>query len=97
MTANLTAQRWQIRYSYPCDYTANGRQVNTTYLNNGEEQLAPEEAAAAIAKNFRHEGPFTDIKVWQETPEERDGRLAARRREQAREEQGIHWAIGGAN
>lgn len=101
MAIDLTAQRWKISYCYPAPAEAwwarDGRESNTTYLNNGEEELTPEEAAAIIAKQFRHEGPLTDIKVWQETPEERDQRLAAQRRERANEARGIHWAMGGAN
>ncbi|MCX4550571.1 MULTISPECIES: hypothetical protein [unclassified Streptomyces] len=99
MTSNLTAQRWMIRYSYATDepYVRNGRQVNTTYLNNGEESLTPQEAAAAIARDFRHEGPFADIEIWQESEQDRDARLATRRREQARDRMGEGWDMGGAN
>jgi hypothetical protein len=97
MAIDLTAQRWTIRYSYSCGYTPNGRQVNTTYPNKGEELLAPQEAAAAIAKTFRHEGPFADIEIAQETPKQRDARLAACRRAEADERNGIWWGMGGAN
>lgn len=97
----LTDQRWQIRYSYPAPAEAwwarDGLEKNTTYLNNGEEKLTPEEAAAIVARNYRHEGPLTDITVWQETPEERDARLAASRRAEADEKNGIWWGMGGAN
>ncbi|MEU2264987.1 hypothetical protein ABZ568_00735 [Streptomyces olindensis] len=93
----LTDQRWRIRYSYSCNYTDNGRQRNTTFLNNGVEKLTPEEAVAVVAKTYRHEGPFADIEIWQETPEERDQRLAARAREEANEANGIWWGMGGAN
>ncbi|MGW6460138.1 hypothetical protein ACWF94_30120 [Streptomyces sp. NPDC055078] len=85
-----TDQRWRIRYSYPAPAAAwwakDGLEKNSTFLNNGEERLTPEEAAEIVARQFRHEGPLTDITVWQETPEERDARLAASRR-----------GMGGAN
>jgi hypothetical protein len=101
MAIDHTRLRWKITYSYPAPAEAywarDGREKNTTYLNNGEELLSPEEAAAIIAKKFRHEGPLADIKVWQESPEERDQRLAARSRARFDEARGIHWAMGGAN
>ncbi|MFD3609026.1 hypothetical protein ACFWXA_13295 [Streptomyces atroolivaceus] len=97
----LTDQRWQIRYSYPASPAAywakDGLEKNTTYLNNGEEELTPEEAAEIIASQFRHAGPLSDITVWQETPEERDARMAARRKAEADEKNGIWWGMGGAN
>ncbi|MET9321961.1 hypothetical protein ABZX75_17465 [Streptomyces sp. NPDC003038] len=97
----LTDRRWKIRYSYPAPAEAwwarDGLEKNTTYLNNGEEKLTPEEAAAIVAREYRHEGPLTDITVWQETPEERDRRLAAQRKAEADERNGIWWGMGGAN
>ncbi|WP_190122207.1 hypothetical protein [Streptomyces inusitatus] len=102
MSVDLTAQRWMIRYSYAIKAAnardgRDGREVNTTYLNNGEEHLSPQEAAAAIARSFRHTGPFEDIEIWQEAPEARDARLANRRREEARDRAGMGWDMGGAN
>ncbi|MER7477380.1 hypothetical protein ABTX60_06955 [Streptomyces sp. NPDC126510] len=101
MTVDHTRQRWQITYRYPASpeayWARDGRESNTTYLNNGEELLSPEEAAAIVAKQFGHEGPLSDIRVWQESPEERDQRLEARRREKYNEARGHHWAMGGAN
>ncbi|WP_381792927.1 hypothetical protein [Streptomyces niveus] len=97
----ITDQRWRIRYSYPAPpyayWAKDGLGKNRTFLNDGEEKLTPEEAAAIIARQFRHEGPLTDITVWQETPEERDARLAALRRAEAAEQNGIWWGMGGAN
>ncbi|MGW3445645.1 hypothetical protein [Streptomyces sp. NPDC001076] len=101
MAFDHTQRRWKISYSYPAHASAwwarDGLEKNTTYLNNGEERLTPEEAAATVAKKFRHEGPLTNVTVWQETREERDQRLAARRRAEADEARGVHWAMGGAN
>ncbi|MFE3033039.1 hypothetical protein ACFXKY_15515 [Streptomyces canus] len=101
MAFDHTQRRWKISYSYPAPADAywarDGLLENTTYLNNGEERLRHEEAAAIIAKQFRHEGPLTDVTVWQETPEERDQRMAARQRAEADEARGVHWAMGGAN
>ncbi|MEW2568359.1 hypothetical protein [Streptomyces sp. NPDC047070] len=101
MAVDLTARRWMIRYSYatsaPSLTARSGREFNTTFLNGGEENLPPQEAAAAVARDYRHSGPFADIEIWQESEADRDARLAARRREQARDRLGMGWDMGGAN
>ncbi|MFF0092723.1 hypothetical protein ACFYSF_22560 [Streptomyces canus] len=99
MAVDINSRRWMIRYTYASDapFARNGRLTNMTYLNDGEEKLRPQEAAAAIARQFRHEGPFADIEISQESEQERDRRLAHSRREALRDSQGMGWDMGGAN
>ncbi|GHE09217.1 hypothetical protein [Streptomyces alanosinicus] len=101
----LNSCRWKVSYSYACTCrpqcywtTIRGRHSNSvgTFLNNGEELLGAEAAAALIAQRFGHQ-EIADIRMWQESAEERDARLARDRREAAMAARGIHWAMGGAN
>ncbi|MFM9760835.1 hypothetical protein [Streptomyces scabiei] len=55
-----------------------------------------EAAAAIVADQYRHVD-IADIRMWQESAEERDARLALHRRQEADEKRGVHWAMGGAN
>ncbi|MFI1100224.1 hypothetical protein [Streptomyces melanogenes] len=101
----LNSRRWKIGYTYRCTcnpqcYWAKplGRHGggSGTFLNNGEEALGAEAAAAIVADQYRHTD-IADIRMWQESVEERDARLALHRRQKADEARGIHWAMGGAN
>ncbi|WP_086859767.1 hypothetical protein [Streptomyces milbemycinicus] len=95
MNPALTVQLWKVRYSYAA---TDGRPEFTSLLSGGQKPLNPEEAAARVARAFRHEGPIEDVAVWQETPDERDARLDFYRRSEAEENKsGAWWGMGGAN
>ncbi|MEU9405088.1 hypothetical protein AB0E08_05170 [Streptomyces sp. NPDC048281] len=101
----LSARRWKISYTYRCICNPQcywtkipGRHAggSGTFLNNGEEALGAEAAAAIVAVQHRHVD-IAGIRMWQESAEERDARLALDRRQEADERRGVHWAMGGAN
>ncbi|WP_426797370.1 hypothetical protein [Streptomyces sp. YGL11-2] len=98
-------RRWKVSYTYTC--TCKPRCYWTripgrhsldlgVFLHRNEETLDAEAAAARTAQQFGHQD-IADIRMWQETAEERDARLARLRREEALERRGVHWAMGGAN
>ncbi|MFF7475076.1 hypothetical protein [Streptomyces sp. NPDC008092] len=101
----LNSRRWKISYTYRCTCDPQcywtkipGRHSrgSGTFLNDGEEALGAEAAAAIVADQFRHVD-IADIRMWQESFEGRDARLARHRHEEADEKRGVHWAMGGAN
>ena len=101
----LNSRRWKISYTYRCTCNPQcywtklpGRHAggSGTFLNDGEEALGAEAAAAIVADQYGHVD-IADIRMWQEGDEERDARLALNRRQEADEKQGVHWAMGGAN
>ncbi|MEV4741787.1 hypothetical protein [Streptomyces sp. NPDC049555] len=98
----LNSRRWKVSYTYDCDcgspcYCSNdGRNKNWTYLNNGEQELGAQAAAEKVARLFRHTG-IGDARIRQESEAERDRRLEWMRQQEADEQRGIHWAMGGAN
>ncbi|MFD5428253.1 hypothetical protein [Streptomyces sp. NPDC127084] len=103
--SQLASRRWKIAYSYACtceprcDWTkVPGRHSGSsgTFLNDGEEVMGGQVAAMIVARQFGHVD-IADIRMWQETAEERDARLARHRHEAADERRGVHWAMGGAN
>ncbi|MEU9778009.1 hypothetical protein [Streptomyces sp. NPDC047968] len=98
----LTKNRWKVHYSYTCTcdptcyYAKDGRHTATTYLNRGEQDQGTEAVARHLARYFKQEGVEVE-KVWQETDQERDQRLAAHRREEADAARGVWWGMGRAN
>ncbi|MCX5328097.1 hypothetical protein [Streptomyces sp. NBC_00140] len=101
----LNRRRWKISYTYRCTCDPQcywtkipGRHAggSGTFLNNGEEALGAEAAAAIVADQYRHVD-IADIRMWQESAEERDARLALHRSQEADGKRGVHWAMGGAN
>ncbi|MEU3399465.1 hypothetical protein [Streptomyces filamentosus] len=97
----MSSNRWQVRFSYTCTceptcyYAKDGRHTTTTYLNGGEQELEPEAIAAHLTCTTRQGVEI--LEVWQEGDEERDARLARRRRAAADERRGVWWGMGGAN
>ncbi|GAA1353446.1 hypothetical protein [Streptomyces beijiangensis] len=99
----LNSRRWKVAYTYTCGCDPQcywtkvpGLDSNETYLNNGEEVMGATAATTIVAKKFRHAG-VTDARIWQESAEERDARLASDLRRRDDEGRGSHWAMGGAN
>lgn len=101
----LNSRRWKVSYSYACTCQPQcywtrvpGRHSDSvgSFLNHGEERLGAKAAAARVAQRYGHQ-EIADIRIWQESAEERDARLARDRRAAANEARGVHWAMGGAN